>query len=247
MNDNLAVCIATYQGCRFIEAQLASIAPQLRPDDLILLSDDGSTDGTLDIVRSRFPQVHVVSATRVGGVVANFERVLLAAQGSDAALIVLCDQDDVWQAGRVALIRAVLRDVDLMSMDGAVVNEALTPSGETIASTVGVRHGFLPNLVKNSYVGCCMAFRRRLLDVALPFPRHLAWHDWYLGLIAEHLFSVSRRADVTLLYRRHGNNHSPTGEKSGYSLRRRLAMRANMFVAVLTASRRHRRTLRPLS
>ncbi|WP_426110176.1 glycosyltransferase [Massilia sp. PWRC2] len=235
MSNNIAVCIATYQGAKFIEAQLASIVLQLATGDHILLADDGSTDATVDIVSKNFPEVRIVAVERVGGVVENFERVLNAAHASGAALIVLCDQDDVWNAGRLELIRTVLRDADLMSMDGVVVDDQLRPNGDTIASTVGVRRGLVANLAKNSYVGCCMAFRRHLLDIALPFPPRLAWHDWYIGLIAESLFKVARLPDITILYRRHGANHSPTGEKSGYSASKRLFMRIHMLLAVLTA------------
>jgi len=101
-----------------------------------------------------------------------------------------------------------------------------------------VRRGFWRNLCKNSYIGCCMAFRRDVLSLALPFYKGIQWHDWYLGLLAERYFVVSRVQEPTMFYRRHGANHSPTGEKSRYSLAKKIKMRFTMLCAVSFASRR---------
>ncbi|MFM2343384.1 MAG: hypothetical protein RLZZ592_3037 [Pseudomonadota bacterium] len=228
----ISVCMASYNGAAHVEAQLASMIEQLVEGDEILVADDGSSDTTVAIVRSFGPPVRLVAIERVGGVVRNFERVLQAASG-DA--IVLADQDDVWLPGRLVQIRLALAHADLVVLNGEVVDGDLRPRGQTVFAAVGMKSGFLPNLVKNSFIGCCMAFRCSLRDRILPFPSGVPWHDWYIGLVAEWIGRVERIDDITLLYRRHGGNFSPTGEKSRNTLWRKLAMRWAVLRAVVIA------------
>jgi len=234
----IAVCLASYQGAAYIGEQIGSILPQLFPGDKIYLSDDGSSDDTVALAKSLSDDVVVVATSRAGGVVPNFERALAAAYATGAEQFVLCDQDDVWLPGRLAQVRAALATADMVLLNGMVVDAQLTPLGATIADSIGVRHGFWRNLGKNSYIGCCMAFRRKVLDLALPFPRGIQWHDWYLGLLAERFFVICRVQEPTMYYRRHGANHSPTGEKSRYGLAKKIGMRVTMLRAIRLASAR---------
>jgi len=226
------VCLASYCGARFLREQIDSILMQLGPGDRLLVSDDGSSDETVDIVLSYGERVRLVSSERAGGVVPNFERVLRAA---DADLVVLADQDDVWLHGRLDIIRNSLLQHDLVLLNGSVVDENLVPHGSTIFQVVRMSTGFLSNVRHNTFVGCCMAFRRSLLDRVLPFPSGLPWHDWYIGLVAELTGSVARVDAQTLLYRRHGGNFSPTGEKSKTTLWQKLQLRVAVLRAVAIA------------
>ena len=70
------------------------------------------------------------------------------------------------------------------------------------------------NLIKNHYMGCCMAFRRELLKVALPFPSKIAMHDIWLGLNAACFYSTLFIPDKLVHYRRHGGNASPTADNN---------------------------------
>ena len=64
----------------------------------------------------------------------------------------------------------------------------------------------LANIRKNSYIGCCMAFRRELLEYILPFPESLPMHDQWIGLLAEKHGSVRLLRTPLIRYRRHGDN-----------------------------------------
>lgn len=94
----ISVCMATYNGARHVLAQLQSILPQLSADDEVIVSDDGSTDATREVVRgigdARIVQIEGPRA----GVVRNFEHALRQARG-DA--VFLCDQDDIWLRRRI--------------------------------------------------------------------------------------------------------------------------------------------------
>lgn len=230
-NINLSVCIATFNGSKFIDELLLSVIDQLNDGDEIVLADDGSTDDTMAKVLRFRHRIKVVSTKRIGGVVANFERVIEAASGDG---LVLCDQDDVWLPGRLALIRQSLLRSDLVILNGQIVDENLVSLGKSIFEALGTRAGFWTNLLKNnSFVGCCMAFRRELKDRTLPFPKGVPWHDWYIGLVAECTGRVERIDTITMLYRRHGSNFSATGEKSRYSLLRKLIIRFAVLRSVL--------------
>ena len=232
---SLTVCLATYNGAAYLAEQIDSILEQLDEGDELLVADDGSSDDTPAILHSYGTRLTVHSLERVGGVVANFGRLLAAAEGD---LIALADQDDVWLAGRVATIRRSLQQAHLVIMNGQVVDADLNLRGLTVFNSVRMKPGFMSNFVRNSYIGCCMAFRRELCDLVTPLPAAVPWHDWYIGLVAELHFTVLRVDEVSMLYRRHGANFSPTGEKSTYSLKKKILMRFNILRAVLISGLR---------
>jgi hypothetical protein len=79
-----------------------------------------------------------------------------------------------------------------------------------------------------------MAFHREVLEKALPFPKSLKSHDQWIGLIAEKYYSVYFLNKQLIQYRRHGNNHSHTGEKSKFTLWNQLNHRAHMVYNLFT-------------
>jgi glycosyltransferase involved in cell wall biosynthesis len=212
-----------------LRAQIDSILSQLGPSDEMLVSDDGSTDGTPEILASYGNRLRIVGTSRAGGVVRNFERVLSAAR---CDLVVLSDQDDVWLDGRLSLLRGGLRDATLVMTNGEVVDANLKPSGQDVYQLVRFHNGFIRTFAATRYVGCCMAFRRELLEVALPFPSHLQWHDWYIALVGELLFTCRFDHTKTILFRRHANNASCTGQRSSSSLFEKLRARFWMARAI---------------
>lgn len=230
---NFAVCIATYNGADYLREQLTSIVTQLCSNEIVFISDDGSTDDTVNIAESFGEKVCVVSSVRAGGVVENFHRVLTAAYNSGARNIILADQDDKWLDGRMVLIRERLGNIGVLMMNGFVADAKLNPTGGLIFEQQGARRGFLLNFLRPTYVGCCMAFKREILDYALPFPANLPWHDWYISLIGELYYKSELNITPTIYYRRHGNNQSNTCGKSTNSLGKKIAMRIHMLKAIL--------------
>lgn len=94
--------MATYNGAVYIKEQLESILSQISPEDEIVISDDGSTDATLDVIKSiGSPCIRIVQGPRMKSPSKNFEHALAQAKGD---IIFLCDQDDVWQPNKVAVM-----------------------------------------------------------------------------------------------------------------------------------------------
>ena len=205
----ISVCMATRNGERFIGEQLASILPQLGPDDELVISDDSSTDRTLEIIRGFIdPRIRLLEGNTFFSPVFNFENALRHATGD---VIALSDQDDVWLPDKVATIRERFAvkpsQVYLLVLDGEVIDEEGHLLHDSVQSRLaagrGAGAGIARNIFDNTYLGCCMAFSRELLEYALPFPRRIPMHDMWLGLVAE-LFGTTEFVPVkTMRYRKH--------------------------------------------
>ena len=219
----ISVCIATRNGSRYVGEQLSSVLIQLGPSDEVIVSDDASSDNTLQIVEAfNDPRIRIIRREHSLGIVENFEASLRASKGD---LIFLADQDDVWLPGKVETLSKHLRYNDLVISDCQLVNNSLTPLESTSKRKLRQHKGLLRNLIKNSYMGCCMAFNRNVLEKALPFPKDIPMHDVWIGLVAEMYFRIAIIPDKLVLHRRHQHNASTTGMVSQLSLRTQFANR----------------------
>ena len=220
----ISVCIATYNGARYIGEQLASILKQLSAEDEVVVSDDGSTDGTLDIVRSfNDRRIRTVDGPRRHSPTLNFEWALRNAKGE---YIFLADQDDVWLEGKVRRCVEELQMCDCVVSDARVTDSLLNTTSESLFQLMHVRRGRLSNLLwRNGYTGCCMAFKREVLSKALPFPTDIPMHDIWIGNVAAFCGRLHFIDDRLLLFRRHDATASCNGKGSTYSLWQKLSFR----------------------
>ncbi len=219
----VSVCMATYNGEEYVAEQIQSILSQLGQNDEIIISDDGSCDNTLNIIL-RFEDTRIkLFHNKKHGLIHNFENALKNATGD---YVFLCDQDDIWLPDKVSEMLGALRLYDLVVSDCTVVNQNLDVIFESFFKQRSSRKGLLKNLYKNSYLGCCMAFRRKVLEYVLPFPKHIAMHDIWIGLMVELHGTAFFLKKPLMLYRRHGHNASPSSEKSSYSLFYQMKYRA---------------------
>lgn len=232
VTPRISVCMATHNGGRFIWRQLQTVLSQLSDNDELIISDDSSTDNTVKIIESfRDTRIRLFPNQTFYSPTYNFEYALKQAQGE---IIFLSDQDDEWVEGWVDTALRELRDVSLVVCDADMIDA----KGELRADLdVKIYHGIrkpgvLRNLYRNGYIGCCCAFRREVLDAALPFPDGLPWHDWWLGLIADMFFSTRFIRNKMVRYRRHENNASMTGEKSSFTLWQKVNMRVRVSLAL---------------
>jgi len=209
------VVLCTFNGERFLAAQLESIAQQTRRPDRVLVFDDCSTDGTLAILaefESRLPLDVSVNVSRLGAS-RNFSQALAQA---DAEVVLLCDQDDVWRPDKIAAQlelldgrpRALLAcsDAGLIDADGAPIGGSLLARlGASAAEQrdAGALHAAL--LKRNLVTGATCAVRRELLSLALPVPAG-AWHDEWLALVAASCDGIVWADPPLIDYRLHGGN-----------------------------------------
>lgn len=205
----ISVCMASFNGEKYIERQIDTILQNLSENDELIISDDNSLDSTREIIKSYMEKdnrIKLVNGPKQG-VIANFENAICHAKGD---FIYLTDQDDLWDSKKVEYMQAcfekktcilVMHDADIIDGNDVVVENSFFKRR-------GSKPGVINNIIKNSYIGCCMAFRRELLDVALPIPRNIEMHDQWLGVLAEIKGSVVFLDEVLFHYRRHGDNVS---------------------------------------
>jgi glycosyltransferase involved in cell wall biosynthesis len=223
----VSVCMATRNGERFIKEQLISILAQLTPNDEVIISDDFSSDDTLTVIRSfQDSRIRLLESRQEKGIAKNFEASITASTGD---IIFLADQDDIWLAGKVNKMKSALENYDLVMSDCQVVDENLKLRHYSFYDLNGSRKGLFRNLVKNSYMGCCMAFRSKLKARVLPFPVDVPIHDMWIGLIAELYYNVYFMPDSLVMHRRHDTNASTSGSSSRHALTRKLANRFTMI------------------
>lgn len=219
----ISVAMAVYHGEAYIEAQLNSILAQLQPGDEIVVSDDCPGGKTEELVRrkaERDSRVRYVQGPGRGPA-ANFAYAVSLCEGE---AIFLSDQDDVWMPDKAAKVTAVLEQGALLVLHDACVTDAqLHPVEPSFFLAHGSRPGFWRNLLRNSFMGCCMAFRRELCPAVLPFPADIPMHDQWIGLIAARLGRVVFLEEPLLFYRRHGGN--VTGGRTGFAVKLRWRFR----------------------
>jgi glycosyltransferase involved in cell wall biosynthesis len=229
----VSVCMATYNGAKYIKAQLDSILKQLDPNDEIVISDDSSDDDTVDIIRSLADariKLHVGNTFK--DPIKNFQNCLQMASGQ---YIFLSDQDDVWMEGKYIKMRALLHVYDLVISDSIIVDENLKMIKPSFFKYFGSGKGIIKNITRSGYYGSCMAFTSKLLKRALPFPdTKEIGHDLWIGLVGELTGKVLFYKQPFLLYRRHDATFTHTGlGKSRRSTYQKLRGRVIMLKEVV--------------
>jgi glycosyltransferase involved in cell wall biosynthesis len=233
-HSKISVCMATYNGSKFIQRQLKTILEQLDPTDEIIISDDSSTDSTLEIVRAlNDPRIRLFINEGRRGPIGNFENALLKATGD---LIFLSDQDDIWYPNKTEVALEALQTHDLVTSDCNIIDDDDRIIQESYYKLIDARPGFIYNLYRNSYLGCCMAFNRSVLEKCVPFPKHTPMHDIWIGAVAECFFKPIMIKDRLMGYRRHGGNFSTATSKSKFSFSQKITFRINLVMSILSRS-----------
>ena len=205
----ISVCMATYNGEEFVQEQLSSVLSQLAENDEVIIVDDCSSDGTVQIIRS-YADARIqlrVNKNNIGPI-RSFEKAICLSKGD---YIFLSDQDDVWLPNKVLRVEKVFKNCSssLIIHDASVTDAKLNVVssswnrfnhnyfGRTIPSTI----------FKNSYTGSMMAFNREILPEILPFPQQIVMHDWWIALCCiKNKRKITTLSDKLMLYRRHLGN-----------------------------------------
>ena len=223
-----SVAMATYNGAPYLQQQLDSLAAQRRVPDELVITDDRSTDDTAAIIHAftalaPFPVRFFVNDCRLG-VRDNFQRALSLTTGD---IVFMADQDDSWLPSKIDRLAALLENdpnVAVVMNDKIIADEQLRPSNATMLSNIR-SYGAPTSLF---VAGCCSAVRRHWLNVTLPIPDGIEWHDvWILGL-AHDLEAVQMWEEPLQYYRRHCSNVS----QGPYSANRKLTLRDRVFAEI---------------
>lgn len=215
----ISVVMCTFNGEKYLQEQVESILRQTRMPSEIIVSDDGSSDGTVVLARGLLkarPDIRLVITTRKAplGPAANFSSALSLAK---SPLIALADQDDVWHPTKLETLGRVLeQDATLLltHSDAALVDEDGRRTGSlshALAMTRSERRALSSGsalaalLRRNLVTGATVMVRSELLQVALPVPE--GWvHDEWLALVAALHQGVAFVDEELIDYRQHGAN-----------------------------------------
>ena len=241
------ILMATYNGERFVGEQIESIQAQTYGNWRLLVSDDCSSDGTLDVVRryaAEDERIRIVSeGVRHGGAKENFFSLMAK---SDAPYVMFCDQDDVWLPEKVEKSFTTLRalggengtDVPLLAFcDMKVVDSKLNVINESFERYQGLN----PQRTKLSQVlaqalgaGCCFLMNRALLLKARRCDDLAAvdMHDWWVGIAAAAFGRIAYIDEPLSLYRQHGENEVGASKFSAAAWSGRVDEMANRECAV---------------
>jgi glycosyltransferase involved in cell wall biosynthesis len=203
--------MATWNGARFLAEQLGTVVPQLAPGDELVIVDDASHDRTMEILecaqkelQTAMIRLHRNQCTL--GAISTFERALALGRGE---ILLLCDQDDYWLPGKVERIRRAFAEdavATLVLSDAQLIDGEGNMLASSLATWKPYRPGLFSNLVRNTFLGCTMAFRRSSLKYCLPFPAGTPMHDQWIGMLHIMFGKVVYLDEPLILYRRHGGN-----------------------------------------
>jgi len=207
---HISVCIATYNGEKFIGKQLESILKQLSENDEIVIVDDCSADNTVGVIKKlNDPKIQLNENEVNQGVVKAFEKTINLSKNE---IIFFSDQDDEWVDDKVGLVLKIMAEeqLDMVIHDGIVVDNC----GEVIIDSIfklrNSRKGIIKNFIKDTHMGSCMAIKRDVAKNVLPIPGNIGpAHDLWIGLVGEILgYKVKFIPDKLLIWKRHRSNTS---------------------------------------
>ena len=226
----VAILLSTYNGERFLEAQLDSLLAQTHKNIIIVMRDDGSTDSTRAILQ-RYADAHPAlfhqleddgCNRRPSGSFSLLCEYVLNRSDSlglkrNSLVACFCDQDDVWATDKVeksvtALLAAEAGDKTkpvLVHSDLRVVDASLKPIAPSFVRYQGLeieRREFAHLAVSNLVTGCTACFNGALLDIALPVPKRAIMHDWWLAMAATAFGDLVYLDETPIAYRQHEDN-----------------------------------------
>ncbi|PLC52478.1 family 2 glycosyl transferase [Pollutimonas nitritireducens] len=217
------ILMATYNGAPFLAAQIESILAQSYRNWRLVIHDDGSSDGTVQLVRDyalRFPKQITLMDDGIahGSAKHNFAHLMGHAT---AGYVMLADQDDIWLPNKVQHSMDLLMAEEkrlgkhmpvAVFTDLVVVDEEL----EVVAPSFWAFQNLRPqrlvasieNLaVRNCITGCTLLMNKSALSVCLPVPEVAVMHDWWCGLkILQGKGKLIPLHSATILYRQHSGN-----------------------------------------
>lgn len=213
-NKKIQILLSTYNGYKFIKAQLESILSQENISDIkILVRDDGSIDETKEYLKAvslEYDFIEVIFGKNVGVNRSYFE--LLECADKNCDYFAFSDQDDIWLPFKMKRAMDFLDRVSefqkpcLYSSRSEIVDENLEHIGEVLNPIKPV--GFYNAVAQNVMPGHTQVFNRAALEMTLKHGYHKNIHviDWWMYLSVAAMGEVFFDPDITVKHRQHSDN-----------------------------------------
>ena len=233
-----SIAMATYNGEKFIKEQIDTILENMDFYDELVISDDGSTDNTINIINSYIKKDKRIKLVKGPGkgVKRNF---MNAINNTSGKYIFLSDQDDIWAKNKIKTIDKVFEDTgcNVVVHNATIIDKNLQPYKTDFFGFRKSKPGIIRNIYKNRYIGCCMAFRRELIDKIMPIPDNIEMHDQWIGIIGEIYGKNIFINECLIKYRRHDNNVS---KMEHYPVRIMIKNRINLIIELMKEKRNNK-------
>lgn len=229
--SKVIICMTTFNGDEFLKKQLKSIENQSYSNWILLIHDDGSTDGTMKILKtfqSMDERIKIIDDHTHMGIIEGFFQLLFF---ENADFYMFCDQDDIWEKSKIELMinEAQKYDEDiplLVHSDFQTIDE----NDKVIHRHVGREKNrwsvdFYDFIFSNNVTGCTCLFNKALRDM-VKYTRNeidysvVIMHDWWLALVASGLGNIVFLKEKTTLYRQHKKNVVGAPKKKDFFLKR---------------------------
>ena len=209
-----SVALCTYNGAEYLSELLDSILSQSIPASEIIIVDDYSSDGTVDILEEyikRYPKIKLHLQSTNSGPIASFEK---AIQLANFPYIFLADQDDVWKSNKLESMLSIAKNFQedqplLVYSDLEVIDEngnVLFPSFWEMAALKPQISTFKSLLFGNSVTGCASMINAKMKEYLISIPQGVLMHDHWIGLIAYGFGNAVVLEDKLVKYRTHGKS-----------------------------------------
>ena len=213
---HITILMASYDGARFLPAQLESLLAQTHRNWSLVVSDDGSRDATVPLLLAfdrAHPQHHLrlLNGPRQGASARNFMS-MLTRPDLRMGMVALADQDDVWLPDKLARAVDHLGQYPAMlpaiyASESMLTDKNLVPLRQKTANVA--TPSFRNALVQNLFSGHSTVLNAAAVDLVKSAgrPHNIAFHDWWLYQLVAGAggFCVLDPAQ-TVLYRQHGRN-----------------------------------------
>lgn len=222
--EKIDILLATYNGEKFVKEQIESILNQTYENFNLIISDDASTDNTLNILEEyekKDTRIKVFKKERNEGLIDNFEFLL---KNVTSDYFMFSDQDDIWKKDKIEKSINKLKEENsgLVYTDLEIVDEKLNviyPSYwkyKQIYKKIIKYNNFEALYLNNFVTGCTILAKSKYIKDILPLPRNSKFvlHDYWTALIISAKDKISYVEEPTIQYRQHKNNRVGSSRKS---------------------------------
>ena len=221
--EKVDILLATYNGEKYLREQIDSILNQTHTEFRLLISDDGSTDGTIEILKEykeKDGRIDVFFQENNLGVVKNFEFLL---EKVEAKYYMFSDQDDIWKETKIEKsLNKIEEGFDLVYSDLEVVDENLNVTYSSYWKLKGIynkikKYNNFESLYLNNFItGCTMISKKELINSFMPLPNtsKFVLHDYWISLIISQNGKIAYIEEPLIKYRQHKNNKVGSKKKT---------------------------------
>lgn len=207
--------MATYNGDKYLREQLDSILFQTCQDFEFVICDDCSTDDTWKILEEyaqKDSRIKIFKNETNLGFKKNFEKAISLCGGEYVAL---SDQDDIWAENHLEVLfkniegkSAAVGNANVIDGNGLVADHLLSEGDKYFCSGGDIANLYTILCYRNHFSGAISMYAKDFLNVAIPIPDSIIYHDVWLSTAACCMNGLDYTFEPIAKHRVHGNNES---------------------------------------